>query len=67
MERRTRTRLNLVALVSALVVTIMAAMPLSDAETDATLLTLIAGSMGFGVLLANVVREMRSTGRGEGG
>jgi hypothetical protein len=67
MQRKTRTRLNLVALVSALVVTVMTAVPLYDAETDASLLTLIAGSMGFGVLLANVVREMRSGGRGGDG
>ncbi len=60
MQRRSKALISVVPLVCALIATFLAAAPLFNEATDAKLLIVIAGSMGIGVLLTNLVRDLKS-------
>lgn len=65
MKRKTRIRLEAAALVCALFLVVMSAVPMFDSGSDAKLIGLISGSFGAGVMLSNLVRSARDARRGE--
>lgn len=60
MQRKSKVLIAIVSLICILIGTIMAAVPLFNEATDAKLLTVIAGSMGVGVLLTRMVCDLKS-------
>jgi hypothetical protein len=63
MKHGTRIRLEIVALICAVVLVVISAAPIFNRGTDASLIGLIAGSFGAGLMLANILRGRSGTGR----
>lgn len=59
MNGRYRIRLEVISLLCALILVVMSAMPLYNEKTDAQLLTLITASLSAGVLLSNLLRNLK--------
>jgi hypothetical protein len=65
MRRNTRVRLEAIAFACAVVLVVISAVPVFDRGSDASLIGLIAGSFGAGVMLTNLIRNARDARRGE--
>jgi hypothetical protein len=59
MKRKNRIRFEVVSLICALALVVLSGAPLFSEQTDAKLLTVIFGSIGAGVLLSNLVRDLK--------
>ena len=59
MKKKTKIRFDIVSLICALVITILSAAPLFSEHSDAKLLTLIFGSVGTGVMLSNLIHDLK--------
>jgi hypothetical protein len=59
MKKKNRIRFDVVSLVCALVVTVLSAAPLFSEHIDAKLLTLMFGSIGAGVMLSNLIHDLK--------
>lgn len=67
MKRRQRLRLKVVALVCALLVLIVSAIPFFSKSTDARLLGLIFGAFGSGAMLSDLIHDVwKDRRKGEG-
>jgi hypothetical protein len=59
MRKKNKIRFEVVSLVCALVITVSSATPLFSEHSDAKLLTLIFGSIGTGVMLSNLIHDLK--------
>lgn len=63
MKRRPRLYLKFVALVCALLILIVSAIPLFSRSTDAQLLGLVFGAFGSGAMLSNLIQDLWKANR----
>lgn len=59
MKKKNKIRFDVVSLVCAIVITILSAAPLFSEQSDAKLLTLIFGSIGIGVMVSNLIHDLK--------
>lgn len=63
MKRRPTLYLKVVALVCALLILVVSAIPLFSKSTDARLLGLIFGAFGSGAMLSDLIHDVRKEKR----
>ena len=63
--KKNKLRFDIVSLMCAVVLTIVSAAPLFSKHTDARLVTLIFGSVATGVMLSNLIHDLRHKPGGE--
>ena len=59
MKKKNKIRFDIVSLICAALVTVFSAAPLFSEHTDAKLLTMIFGSIGSGVMLSNLIHDLK--------
>ena len=59
MRKKNRIRFYVVSLICAVAVIVLSAAPLFNEQSDATLLTLMFVCVGTGVLLSNMIHDLK--------
>jgi len=59
MKKKNKIRFDIISLACALAITIISAVPFFSKHTDAKLLTLMFGSLGAGVMLSNLIHDLK--------